>query len=91
MKKAGIIHLGCSKNQVDTEILLGFLKDLGYSFTSRPEEADLLLVNTCAFIKPAWQEAEENIVSLEKYKLKNENLKIVVVGCYVERFKDKLE
>lgn len=91
MKRAGIIHLGCSKNQVDTEILLGFLKDLGYSFTSRPEEADLLLVNTCAFIKPAWQEAEENIVSLEKYKLKNENLKIVVVGCYVERFKDKLE
>lgn len=90
MKKAGIIHLGCSKNQVDTEILLGFLRDLGYTFTQKPEDADLLLVNTCAFIKPACQEAEENITSLVKYKRENKNLKIVVVGCYVERFKSEI-
>lgn len=91
MKKAGIIHLGCPKNQVDTEILLGFLKDVGYTFTQKPEEADLLLVNTCAFIEPAWREAEENILSLRKYKRKNKNLKIVVVGCYVERFKNEVK
>lgn len=91
MKKAGVIHLGCSKNQVDTEVLMGFLKNLGYAFTPYPEEADLILVNTCAFIKPAWQEAEENISLLEEYKKINENLKIVVAGCYVERFKEELE
>jgi ribosomal protein S12 methylthiotransferase len=89
MKKAGIIHLGCAKNQVDTEIILGFLKEMGYTLTSSEEEADLLLVNTCAFIKPALEESESNIRSLEKYKKLGK--KIVVTGCLVERFKKDLE
>jgi len=88
MKKVGVIHLGCAKNQVDTEILMGFLKEMGYEFTSYEEEADLLLINTCAFIRPAYEEAEENIKSLDRYK--NDGKKIVVVGCYVERFKEKI-
>ncbi|HOJ92185.1 MAG TPA: 30S ribosomal protein S12 methylthiotransferase RimO [Dictyoglomaceae bacterium] len=88
MKKAGVIHLGCAKNQVDTEILMGFLKEMGYEFTSSEEEADLLLVNTCAFIRPAYEEAEENIKSLKRYE--KDGKKIIVAGCYVERFKKEL-
>ncbi|MGB9857281.1 MAG: 30S ribosomal protein S12 methylthiotransferase RimO [Dictyoglomaceae bacterium] len=89
MKKARIISLGCAKNLVDTEILMGMLKDKGYDFTPFEENADLILINTCAFISPACKETEENIIDLERFK--NLGKRIVVCGCYVERFKDELK
>ncbi|MEN2984755.1 MAG: 30S ribosomal protein S12 methylthiotransferase RimO [Dictyoglomaceae bacterium] len=89
MKKARIISLGCAKNLVDTEILMGMLKEKNYDFTPYEEDADLILINTCAFISPALKETEENILGLKKYKTLGK--KIIVCGCYVERFKDKLK
>lgn len=89
MKKARIISLGCAKNLVDTEILMEMLREKNYSFTPFEDEADLILINTCAFISPASKETEENISDLFKYKKLGK--KIVVCGCYVERFKDKLK
>ncbi|MCX7845789.1 MAG: MiaB/RimO family radical SAM methylthiotransferase, partial [Dictyoglomaceae bacterium] len=87
MKKARIISLGCAKNLVDTEILMGMLSEKNYNFTPFEEEADLILINTCAFISPASKETEENIEELSKYKELGK--KIIVCGCYVERFKER--
>jgi len=86
--KARIISLGCAKNLVDTEVLMGMLKEKGYEFTPLEEDADLILLNTCAFISPACEETEKTIEELRKYK--KENKKIVVCGCYIERFKSEI-
>ncbi len=83
-----MITLGCSKNQVDSEMILGFLKNHGANVVATPQEADILMVNTCAFILSAREEAINTILELAKYKTKNK--KLIVMGCLAQRYKDEL-
>jgi len=83
-----MITLGCSKNQVDSEMVLGFLKNHGNNVVATPEEADILMVNTCAFIVSAREEAINTILELAKYK--TEDKLLVVMGCLSQRYKEEL-
>jgi ribosomal protein S12 methylthiotransferase len=85
MKKVALVSLGCAKNLVDSEVMLGCLKKAGYSFVSRPREADIVIVNTCGFIQPARDEAERAIRTALRLKQRDPRKKIVAAGCYVER------
>ena len=81
-----MVSLGCPKNLVDSEVMLGLLQGAGYRVCEAPEEAELLLVNTCGFIRSAVDEAIEEILTLAEYK-KNDPTKILVVaGCLVQRY-----
>lgn len=87
--KVGMVSLGCSKNLVDGEIMLGMLQDNNYEIVTNKEEADIIIVNTCAFIESAQQEAIETI--LEMAKLKEKKLqKLIVTGCLAQRYKDEI-
>ncbi len=86
----GFVSLGCSKNLIDTEIMLKHLLDAGYYITADETEADVVIINTCAFIDSAKSEAIENILDIAWLK-ENRNLKgIVVTGCLAERFRDEI-
>jgi ribosomal protein S12 methylthiotransferase len=90
-KKLYMVSLGCSKNLVDSEVMLGLLEKDGYRVTEKPEDADLLLVNTCGFIGSAVKEAIDEILALAPYKRKNPLKKLVVTGCLVQRYSTELE
>jgi len=90
-KKIALISLGCAKNLVDSEVMLGALKKAGHSFVTTPEEADVVVVNTCGFIGPARAEAEETLESVLRLKRADPRKKIVAAGCYVERDRTNLE
>ncbi len=68
MSNVGVISLGCAKNQVDTERMLGLLTNAGHTLTGDPAEADILIVNTCGFIEPAKQESIDAILEMAQYK-----------------------
>jgi ribosomal protein S12 methylthiotransferase len=86
--KIGFISLGCSKNQIDTEIMLKILVDNGYELVPEDIHADIIIINTCAFIQSAKQEAIDNILDVAWLK-KNHTLKgIIVCGCLAERYKE---
>ena len=86
-KKVGLVSLGCPKNLVDSEIMLGTLKDAGYELTPKHESADVIIINTCAFIGDAKEEAIISILEAARYKIEG-NLKLLVVtGCLAERYK----
>lgn len=88
--KIGFVSLGCPKNQIDTEIMLGDLAAAGYTITSEEIDADIIIINTCAFIESAKREAIDNILDIAWLK-KNKNLKhIIVAGCLVERYCDEV-
>lgn len=89
MSKIGVISLGCEKNRVDTERMLGFLKEAGHTFVSREEEAEILIVNTCGFIEPAKQESIDTILELAAYKNQNCRL-LIATGCLTERYGKEL-
>ena len=82
--KVGVISLGCSKNLVDTEVLLGKLKHAGVEFANDPIKADTIIINTCGFINPAKEEAIDYILEYAG------NKKVIVMGCLVERYKQEL-
>ncbi len=86
--KVGLISLGCAKNLVDSEMVLGLLKKEGYEITPFPDLADLIIVNTCGFIQSAKEEAISTI--FEMIKIKKDHQKLVVIGCLAERYKDEL-
>ncbi len=86
-----MVSLGCSKNLVDSEVMLGLLEKDGYQVTRKPEEADLLLVNTCGFIGSAVREAIDEILVLARYKQEDPVKKLVVTGCLVQRYGIELE
>ena len=86
MKKAGIISLGCPKNRVDSEHILGVIKRLGYSLTNNLDEANYVFINTCGFINDAKKESIETI--LENI---NQDKKVIVTGCLVERYLEELK
>ena len=89
-KKLFQISLGCSKNLVDSEVMLGLLSGAGYTVCETPEEADLLLVNTCGFIQPAVEEAIDEILAMAEVKKADPSKKLVVTGCLVQRYRDSL-
>ena len=90
-KKLYMISLGCSKNLVDSEVMLGLLEKDGYTVCDSPDDAGLLLVNTCGFIGSAVQEAIDEILELARYKQKEPSKKLVVTGCLVQRYGIALE
>ena len=86
--KMFMISLGCAKNQVDSEMILALLKNNNFELVDNPEEAQLLMVNTCAFIQSAKEEAIQTILDLAEYKTKEK--KLVVFGCLSQRYRDEL-
>lgn len=87
---AGVVSLGCSKNLVDTEYLVGGLGAGGWGLVPERDKADLLLINTCAFIGPAVEESHEAIADAVAWKSKRPGRLVVVAGCMVNRFADEL-
>ncbi|MCX7772389.1 MAG: MiaB/RimO family radical SAM methylthiotransferase, partial [Clostridia bacterium] len=89
-QRIGLVSLGCPKNLVDSEIMLGTLKDAGFELTHQHEQADAIIVNTCSFIGDAKEEAVTSILEAARYKEEG-NLKVLVVtGCMAERYKDDI-
>jgi len=86
MKKVAIISLGCAKNLVDSENMLGLLEKDQYQITNRQEEADIIVINTCGFIEPSKRESINTILSVI-----NKKAKVVVTGCLVNRYLDELK
>jgi ribosomal protein S12 methylthiotransferase len=80
-----LVSLGCAKNLVDSEVMLGYLKRSGFVPVGRTDKADVIVVNTCGFIQPAREEADEHIRGAIEIKRRRPGTKIAVVGCYVER------
>ncbi len=90
MTKIGFVSLGCSKNLVDTEVMLRYLVEAGYEITPEETEADIVIVNTCGFIESAKQESIDNILDIAWLK-KNKKLKgIIATGCLVERYREEV-
>ncbi|MBQ5887273.1 MAG: MiaB/RimO family radical SAM methylthiotransferase, partial [Clostridia bacterium] len=88
--KVGFVSLGCPKNQLDTEVMLAHIAQAGYTITPEESEADVVIVNTCAFIESAKQEAIDNILDVAWLK-ENANLKaLIVTGCLPERYREEL-
>ena len=85
-----LISLGCAKNLVDSEVMLGSMADAGWEMVNDPDHADLLILNTCGFIQPAVEEAITEIFELVRIKESAPEKKIVVVGCLVQRYQEKL-
>ncbi|HEX6852077.1 MAG TPA: MiaB/RimO family radical SAM methylthiotransferase, partial [Candidatus Polarisedimenticolaceae bacterium] len=90
MKRIGVLSLGCSKNLVDTEVMLGHLDAAGCTFTTDPAEADVLVVNTCGFIEAAREESIRTILEAAEYKKSGVLSRLVVAGCMVQRYGDEL-
>lgn len=87
--KVGFVSLGCSKNLIDTEIVIGHFKNNKYEIESNPEKADIIVVNTCGFINSAKEEAINTILEMAEYK--NKKCKyLIVMGCLVQRYYDEL-
>jgi ribosomal protein S12 methylthiotransferase len=89
-QQIGVISLGCSKNRVDTELMLGKLGEAGYRFTADPAEADIILINTCGFIESAKQESIDTILEMAQYKQKGKLKALIVTGCLSGRYQGEL-
>ncbi|MEZ5354640.1 MAG: 30S ribosomal protein S12 methylthiotransferase RimO [Bryobacteraceae bacterium] len=85
--KIGFVSLGCPKNLVDTEVMMGQLVARGHELTPHPGEADVIVVNTCSFIDPAKEESVNTILEMAEYKKTGRAQRLVVAGCLVERFR----
>lgn len=88
--KVGFVSLGCSKNLIDTEMGIGVLKNHNFEVVSRPEEAEMIVVNTCGFIAAAKEEAINTILEMAEFK-KSKCKYLVAMGCLVKRYKTELE
>ncbi|MGH9881551.1 MAG: 30S ribosomal protein S12 methylthiotransferase RimO, partial [Pyrinomonadaceae bacterium] len=91
MKKVGFISLGCPKNLVDSEVMMGHLKSKGYEITADASEADTLVVNTCGFIEAARKESIDGILEAARLKTEGKATRLIVAGCLVERYRDELK
>jgi ribosomal protein S12 methylthiotransferase len=88
--KVGFVSLGCPKNLVDSEVMMGLLAQAGGDLRTRPEDADIIVVNTCSFIESAQRESVNTILEMAKLKTSGRAQKLVVAGCLVERFRDEI-
>src|SRR5580658_8300874 len=91
MPKVGFVSLGCPKNLVDSEVMMGMLARHGCEITPRPGEADVLVVNTCSFIASAQQESVESILEMAEYKKFGSAKRLIVAGCMVERYRNEIQ
>src|ERR1700758_2801042 len=89
-QKVGFVSLGCPKNLVDSEVMMGMLARAGAELTRRAEDADVIVVNTCSFIDSAQQESVNTILEMAGHKTAGKAKKLVVAGCLVERFRDQI-
>jgi ribosomal protein S12 methylthiotransferase len=89
-KRIHFLTLGCPKNQIDSEIMLGVLARGGHEVVYDPEAADVLVVNTCAFIGPAKEESIDAILEAARVKAGREGRRLVVTGCLAQRYADDL-
>src|ERR1035438_9662853 len=87
----GFISLGCPKNLVDSEVMMGLLDRAGARLTSHPEEAEILIVNTCSFIDTAKQESVDTILEMARFKTSGSAKRLIVAGCLVERYRDEIQ
>ena len=90
MTKVGFVSLGCSKNLVDTEIMIGQLSAAGYEIVADEQKADIIIVNTCAFIDSAKEEAINTILEMAQLKQRGNLKKLIVTGCLSERYKEEI-
>jgi len=90
MKKVGFVSLGCPKNLVDSEVMMGQLAASGYEITNDAGEADTVVVNTCGFIESAKQESVDAILEAMRWKTEGKANRVIVAGCLVERYRDDL-
>jgi ribosomal protein S12 methylthiotransferase len=88
--KIGFVSLGCPKNLVDSEVMMGLLTHAGAEITPRAEEADVIVVNTCSFIDRAKQESVDTILEMVRHKSEGRARKLIVAGCLVERYRDEI-
>jgi len=86
----GFVSLGCPKNLVDSEVMMGLLDRAGARLTARPEDADILVVNTCSFIDTAKQESVDTILEMARHKTEGRASRLIVAGCLVERYRDEI-
>ncbi len=86
----GFISLGCPKNLVDSEVMMGLLDRAGARLTAHPEQAEILVVNTCSFIDTAKQESVDTILEMARHKTSGSARKLIVAGCLVERYRDEI-
>jgi tRNA A37 methylthiotransferase MiaB len=85
--KIGFVSLGCPKNLVDSEVMMGQLVAKGHELTPHPDQAEVLVVNTCSFIDPAKKESVDTILEMAEYKKVGRARKLIVAGCLVERYR----
>jgi len=89
--KVGFVSLGCPKNLVDSEVMMGQLAARGHELTPHPADADVIVVNTCSFIDPAKQESVDTILEMAEYKKIGRARKLIVAGCLVERYRNQIQ
>src|SRR5947209_14782634 len=90
-KKIGFVSLGCPKNLVDSEVMMGLLNHAGAEITTRAGEADIIVVNTCSFIDSAKQESVDTILEMARHKTTGRAQKLIVAGCLVERYRSEIQ
>jgi ribosomal protein S12 methylthiotransferase len=89
--KVGFVSLGCPKNLVDSEVMMGMLQTGGAQITARAEDADVIVVNTCSFIDSAKQESVNTILEMAQHKINGKAQKLIVAGCLVERYRTEIQ
>src|SRR5690606_41447887 len=87
--KVGMVSLGCAKNLVDSEVMVGLLARAGCELTQDPQSADVLVVNTCTFIGPAKEESIDTILEMARYKEEGNCKALIVAGCMGTRYKEE--
>ena len=89
--KVGFVSLGCPKNLVDSEVMMGMLSQAGAQLVTHAEDADVIVVNTCSFIESAQQESVNAVLEMARHKTGGRARKLVVAGCLVERFRNEIQ
>src|SRR5437660_8207890 len=89
--KVGFVSLGCPKNLVDSEVMMGMLQTGGAQITARAADADVIVVNTCSFIDSAKQESVNTILEMAQHKITGKAQKLIVAGCLVERYRTEIQ
>ncbi|HWC18554.1 MAG TPA: hypothetical protein VG498_16205, partial [Terriglobales bacterium] len=90
-KKIGFVSLGCPKNLVDSEVMMGLLNQAGAEITTDAGAADIIVVNTCSFIDSAKQESVDTILEMARHKTSGRAQKLIVAGCLVERYRTEIQ